>query len=406
MRILMANDGFGDAGGVQSYLDAVASGLLGRGHDVAFLHRDATPGPSAAPATCALTQFSIAHAGLDAALDAVTAWAPDVCFSHNMDRLDVDERLTARWPVIKFMHGYLGTCIGGQKRFGFPVVQPCDRVFGPACTALYAIRHCGQLGASTLATQYRWAREQRALFDRYTAIVVASGHMQREFVRNGADNARIHVNPLFPTHLHTGEPVHTVDASRLSVAFLGRMTVLKGGDLLVRAVARASRLLGQSIALVMLGDGPQRARWQALAERLGVDATFPGWIHGDQRWDWVRRASVLALPSTWPEPFGLVGLEAGALGVPAIAFGVGGIGEWLRDGENGVIVSANPPRARAFAAALADLLQRPADLAAMRIRAAAIARDMSLDRHLDRLERIFRRAARTDRLAAAAGAIG
>ena len=40
MRILVANDGFGDAGGVQRYLDACIRGLVARGHTVAMLHRD------------------------------------------------------------------------------------------------------------------------------------------------------------------------------------------------------------------------------------------------------------------------------------------------------------------------------------------------------------------------------
>ena len=46
--------------------------------------------------------------------------------------------LVARWPVVKFMHGYAGTCIGGQKRHGFPTARPCDRRFGrrvSRCTA-------------------------------------------------------------------------------------------------------------------------------------------------------------------------------------------------------------------------------------------------------------------------------
>src|SRR5579862_3454637 len=137
VRILIANDGFGDAGGVQSYLDRVAGGLIARGHDVAILHRDAQPAPFAADATYALAQFSVAARGVGPALDEVALWRPDLCFSHNMDRLEVDRALAARWPVVKFMHGYLGTCIGGQKRYGFPSPLPCDRVFGLPCLALY-----------------------------------------------------------------------------------------------------------------------------------------------------------------------------------------------------------------------------------------------------------------------------
>ena len=66
---------------------------------------------------------------------------------------------------------------------------------------------------------------------------------------------------------------------------------------------------------------------------------------------WLARASVAALPSSWPEPFGLVGLEAAALGVPTVAFDVGGISEWLRHDVNGVAVPG-PPSAEPLGEAL------------------------------------------------------
>src|SRR5438034_1221443 len=85
----------------------------------------------------------------------------------------------------------------------------------------------------------------------------------------------------------------------------------------------------------------------------GPEATaIRGWVTGEERWRWLRTASLLAVPSTWPEPFGLVGLEAAALGVPTIAFDVGGVRDWLRPDENGFLVAANPPRASAFAQTL------------------------------------------------------
>ena len=388
MRILIANDGFGDAGGVQSYLDRVTSGLAARGHEIAIVHRDAEPAPFADAATYRFPQFTVAHDRTEATLDAVERWAPDVCFSHNMDRLQVERGLCQRWPVVKFMHGYAGTCISGQKQHRFPMAQPCARAFGPACLALYGPRRCGQLSVTKLATHYRLALEQRQLFSRYRSIVVASDHMKREFTANGIDPVRIAVNPLFPTHDHMPAPPGA-RRDRRTVVFLGRMTVLKGADILIRAVADASARLGSPIELVLIGDGPQRPACERLASQLGVAATFRGWLKGDERWDGLRRATLLALPGTWPEPFGLVGLEAAALGVPAIAFDVGGIRQWLRPGETGFLVPGDPPRASRFAGVLVEAFSRPAALADMGARASAVAREMSLDRHLDRLEEIL-----------------
>ena len=383
----MANDGFGDAGGVQRYLDATVGGLIARGHQVAIFHRDPIAAPDRVPGMASLPQFSIAGAGLEAAIAAARAWAPEVCFSHNMNVLAIDRGLAEIAPVVKFMHGYSGTCVSGLKRFGLPIVEPCERTFGPACAVLYLPRRCGQLSVTALVNQYQWAAEQHALFARYRAMVVASEHMKREYIRHGLDPGAIHVNPLFPTCDVAPEPLQP--GPQPSVVFMGRMTALKGGDVLVRAVAAASRRLPSPIRLTMVGEGPQRPEWQKLAADLAIDCIFTGWQTGAERFDALPRADLLAVPSTWPEPFGLVGLEAAAFGVPAIAFDVGGISEWLRPGVNGVLVPANPPRAEALADALVDVFSRRAELAAMRRGALAVAREMSLARHLDRLEQIF-----------------
>jgi glycosyltransferase involved in cell wall biosynthesis len=402
MRILLANDGFGDAGGVQNYLDAVAAGLASRGHALAIVHRDATPAPFAASATRGLPQFSIAGEGIELTLDRVASWAPDLCFSHNMNVLDLDRALVARWPVVKFMHGYFGTCIGGQKRHGFPTAQPCDRRFGVGCLALYGPRHCGELKPGPFVRHYWWAREQHRLLPRYRTIVVASEHMKREFVRNGVEGAQIQVNPLFPTHkeqlvgfgfsrtnIQVRLKTEPTDDCDCTVAFVGRMTVLKGGDLLVDAIAQASARLGRTIRLLLVGDGPQRAAWEQRASERRVPCTAVGWLNGDDRWAALRSATLLALPSSWPEPFGLVGLEAAALGIPAVAFDVGGVREWLRPGINGWLAPGNPPRASGLADALVEALSNGDELKAMGVRAVGVAKEMSLERHLDRLDSIF-----------------
>jgi glycosyltransferase involved in cell wall biosynthesis len=326
--------------------------------------------------------FSIASHGRDAAFDAVRRWRPDVCFSHDVEKADVDRQLLDVAPVVKFVHAYEATCVSGRKMFSLPGAQPCDRAFGVACTALFFPRRCGGRSVTTMLRQYRMASARHALLERYRAIVVASSHMKRECVRNGAEEFRVHVNPLFPAATRPTE----IEPADRSVVFVGRMTALKGASVLIRAVAEASVRLGRPIHVTMVGDGPERARCERLAAQLGVSCTFAGWQDGDERWPWLQRATLLAVPSQWPEPFGLVGLEAASLGVPAIAFDVGGIREWLVHGKNGYLVPADPPTAAAFAEGLVAAFNRPEELRAMRHNACASAREMSLARHLDRLE--------------------
>ena len=391
MRLLISNDGFQDAGGVQTYLDAIVTGLAARGHDIAMLYLDRVPVMPSPGIGNLPPHFSVVRDGLDHALAAVARWQPQICYSNNMSDLGVDRRLMAIAPVVKFMHGYFGTCVSGLKMFALPSARPCHRKFGAACVALYLPRRCGGLNVLKIPGQYRWAREQHTLIDKYSALVVASAHMKDEYVNNGADARNVHVDPY--GLLVGGMPLPRDPGADIppSVVFLGRMTRLKGGDLLVRAVAEASARLATPVQLTMVGDGPERAAWERLARHLNVAATFTGWQSGDERWRWIQRATLLAVPSLWPEPFGLVGLEAAVLGVPAIAFDVGGMREWLTPGENGYLVAGDPPRASAFADGLVTAFREPDALRAMGQNAPATARRLSLDRHLDQLEDILAR---------------
>jgi glycosyltransferase involved in cell wall biosynthesis len=386
MRILVANDGGSDVGGVQTYLDTVIAALEARGHPIAFAYCNDRGSDGAGGVSRRLHRFHLAGARRREALDALREWAPDVCYSHNMADLGVDRDLQGIAPVVKFMHGYTGTCVSGQKMHAFPRPVVCDRIFGPACAALYLPRRCGRLNPMVLLEQWRWTVAQRSLFEAYAAIVVASEHMRREYVRNGCDAARVHVNPLFPTDAL--DVAVSPGPAGPHVVFLGRMTKLKGGDLLIRAVRHAAARLEGPIRLTMAGDGPQRQDWQALAGRLGVPCTFTGWLNGTDRRTLLRSASVVAIPSLWPEPFGLVGLEAGALGVPAIAVDAGGVRQWLRAGVNGVAVH-EPASGRSFGDALASLLGDRVTLAALREGAYRVAREMTLAAHVDRLEPIL-----------------
>jgi glycosyltransferase involved in cell wall biosynthesis len=391
MRILFANDGLGDAGGVQVYLDAVMSAFAARGHElaIAYCTDEGAMGEAdgeAAPISRRLPRFHLAGPEARATLEEIRTWAPDICYSHNMADVDVDRALGGIAPVVKFMHGYFGTCIGGLKTHAFPTPVACDRVYGPACLALYLPRRCGQLNPAAFFRQWRVAESYRDIRVQYAAIVVASEHMRREFVRSGTDPARVKTNPLFPSE--PVDPAVSPVPQGSHVVFLGRMTALKGGDLLIRAVHHATARLGRTIRLTMIGDGPRRSEWEALASSLTLPCVFTGWKVGAERWPLVRGASVVAIPSVWPEPFGLVGLEAGALGVPAVAVDVGGIREWLRDGENGIAVAA-PATPRSLGDALASVLGDRDRQAALRAGAHAVAGEMTLASHIDRLEAIF-----------------
>ena len=240
-----------------------------------------------------------------------------------------------------------------------------------------------------MAHGYRWASQQRELFPRYASAVVASQHMRDEMARHGLREDRLKVLPLFSTVRsdalpRVGEPE--------TVLFAGRMTPLKGGHVLINAAARATRVLGRPVRLLMAGDGPQKDAWRTLASSLGVPLELTGWVPPESRAAVYARAMVVAVPSLWPEPFGLAGLDAASLGRPAIAFDVGGIREWLTDGVNGRLVRPDDGE-EGFALELASMLGNPAESALMGRRALEVSQRMSVSAHLERLEIVLQDAA-------------
>ena len=79
-----------------------------------------------------------------------------------------------------------------------------------------------------------------------------------------------------------------------------------------------------------------------------------GWVSHNDVPQYYHESRVVAIPSCWPEPFGLVGQEAMRCARPVVAFDVGGIPDWCDDGETGFIVPEQD--VTAFAGALERLL--------------------------------------------------
>lgn len=387
MRIAVAHDAVDNDGGVETYLLSAIAELRRRGHQIALVyHRRAST--QSALRSSAHTAVGVEERGLDGVVDYLRSWKPDVCYSQNMGPLAVDRALLAGWPVVKMLHGFSGTCISGLKLQAWPAPRPCSRTCGPLCLALYVPRRCGQISPARMIAGYRWAGEQRGLFRRYASIVVASRFMRDEFSRHGAPPERLRVVPLFST-MGTASPAA---AAPDTVLFAGRMTALKGGDVAIRAVASASRLLDRPLTLVMAGEGPQRREWQALAASLGVRVEMTGWVDVENRASVYGRGKLLVVPSLWPEPFGLVGLDAASLGMPAVAFDVGGVREWLEDGVSGRLVHP-AAGASGLARAISQLLAEPGELERTGRAALETARRMTVAAHVDTLEGVLQDAA-------------
>ena len=393
MRILIANEALCGGGGVETYLATLVSALQAAGHEVGVLHDN--PASETGPQRIApegTWRAGVQDEGLAGAIARVRGFAPDVCFSHNMSTLEIDARLLDEWPVVKMMHGHFGNCVSSQKAFSFPRVVACPRTFGPGCLAYYLPRRCGRTNPFVMVQQYEWGTRQRSLFPRYRGVVTASRFMRDEYLRAGVPPGSVHPISLFATPPHLPDAVSLDRPRPVDAVFLGRLTALKGPAVLVEAAAAASARLARRLSVVFAGVGPERERLETLAAARGVDARFPGWLAPRERDELLGQASLIAVPSRWAEPFGLVGLEAGAFGTPAVAFDVGGISDWLTDGTNGRLIAPSLGAA-GLGNAIADILASPELWRRLGAGARDAAARFSVDSHLRLLMPVLEHAA-------------
>lgn len=387
MRITIVTEYLGAHGGTEEYVRAVGQCLVARSHRVELLYERvgefedvgwarflASVPAEPLPATAA-ERARVLGGHLRTA-------RPDLFFVQNLSRVEVlGELAQLGVPVVRFIHDFRPVCLRTSKVF--PISRRnCSRPLGPGCL-LHACFVGPGRGDSRLPI--RWNSLSRKLQERQTCrrldrVIVASGFMRRLLLANGFRPERTLCIPLFCS---LPIPERPPELKRSDVLlYLGQVERFKGLALLLEAL----RALPSRLSLRVAGDGAWRGRCERLARAwgLGRRVEFLGWQERDRLPAILEEVGALVVPSVWNEPFGLVGLEAMAYGRPVIAFDVGGIREWLRDNECGILV--RDTRAGALARAILALCSDPERARRLGIRGHEWVRQkFTLSRHVDQL---------------------
>jgi D-inositol-3-phosphate glycosyltransferase len=221
-----------------------------------------------------------------------------------------------------------------------------------------------------------------------------------------ADPARVEV--VHPgVDLDAFRPIPVLDArARLGLPpdadvllFVGRIQPLKAPDILLRAAdallrrdpSRRSRLV---VAVVGGPSGTGLEHPTALADLaddlgLGDVVRFVPPVRRDELVDWYAAATLVCVPS-YNESFGLVAVEAQAVGTPVVAAAVGGLTTAVADGRSGLLVAGHDPED--YARVFEKVLDQPGLRAELSAGAIAQAAELTWDHTAEATLDVYRRA--------------
>lgn len=351
MKVLQVNDHCVPMGGAERYMLDVCAALEGMGHQVVLLSHPPAEGGSLPPWRVHFVEASDeVGRGLRALREVIRVVReedPDVVHLHNVWRFPnpfvsplVVSAIGWLRPTVRFVHDVRSLCPNGGLKAIALGGQVCDRPAGWGCfrgrcrTAIlqeggYTFDWNVALGLAALGELKASRRLDR--------LIVGSDYMRRELLRNGFPPERVVLIPCYRMGIAEEEAVPFLENRGRVVLCVGRLDEAKGIDQFVRALALIREKAWRA---EVVGEGPQAAAFSRLAEELGLEGRirFRGRVVGEELENCYRRATLLVVPSRVPESFGLVGIEALSHGRPVVAFDLGGVREWLVDGETGFLV--------------------------------------------------------------------
>lgn len=380
MRILhIVNLGF-EAGGAEKFVRMLRDGQTARGHEVRVVALDAPSGGRPVFADDLLPEV----AGNPARKLAGFVW-------HRPAHRGLRQIMRDFRPDCVHMH-----TIGGFSPAVFPATRGAARILtihGPEDWTRKLLRwqvadNAGRISPGALL---RYIHLRFLMRPAYLALglrgidgFAAPSEFVAGLIRSDAGQVPIRVIPHAADRVFA--PAPATDAWQ--VAYVGRLSPLKGADVLLEAFGILARTQPKA-RLVVVGDGPERARLQERAADLVAAGTveFRGWLTPPEVAACLRACALVAVPSTTPEIFGLTALEALALGRPLVASRIGALPE-LVGPDNGVLVAPGDPAA--LAEALAGLVGDADRLARLGEGSARRAEAFDVDRCLDDYESWYR----------------
>ncbi len=284
---------------------------------------------------------------------------PDLIHVHRIYNLGVLRACLEFGPTVVTCHDYLYLCPAGSF-FHRRTKTICNRKASPACFVITIFKRCLTPRPRFAIAYYRrvktfcrWRRE-------FHAVICPSESVRLRLLAMDFDPLRTVTLPYFCPLEPRLEPRPL--PKEPTILFMGRVRPIKGYDVFIRALGELPNVRG-----IMVGDVDNTSA--KAIDRLATDSGCASrlevrpWASRHEIPSLLQSTTLFVFPSICPETLGIVGLEAMAFGLPVVASDVGGVRQWLRHGENGLLV---PPKDHhALAAAIESLINAPETLMRM-----------------------------------------
>jgi len=135
---------------------------------------------------------------------------------------------------------------------------------------------------------------------------------------------------------------HEIPSDSPFILFIGRLTIQKGPDILIKAIPRVLDNR-EDVRFVIAGEGGMKKNLKALVKKVNIQEAvkFLGYIPMEDYLELLNSCDIVCIPSR-NEPFGLVLLEAWSAKRAVVASNVGGLSENIENNYNGLKVSPTP----------------------------------------------------------------
>jgi colanic acid/amylovoran biosynthesis glycosyltransferase len=259
-------------------------------------------------------------------------------------------RLRARAPRLVYAH---------FAPDGYAAMQLAEQLGVPLVTALHGYDVTISDEAMSRTRLGRAYLQGRSTLQKTGALFLSCSHYVRaRGLEMGYPEDRTIVHSI-GVDVERFKPPGILRPREKSVLFVGRLVEKKGCGSLIEAMVGVQRRC-PAAELVVIGGGPLRADYEARAVALGVRCRFLGVQPTAVVRDRMSRASVFCVPSVVAasgdaEGFGMVFIEAQAMGLPVVSTLSGGIPEAVKNGETGLLVAERD--SAALAEAILRLMQ-------------------------------------------------